>query len=103
MVLLYFLWVRRHKYAAVAVVLSRMYSSTYGLTLMHLSYMVNLSGIMIWHCTHTYSTKDTHYEMNELKLLNNMLSGGGNTYSVSPGKVTARNLSVWSTWELKTD
>ena len=80
-----------------------MYSSTYGLTLMHLSYVVNLSGTTIQHCAYAYGTKDAHYEMNELKLLSNELSGGGDTYGMSVGKVTARNLSVWLTREPKTD
>ena len=48
MVLLYFLQVRHHEYMVVVVVLSQKYSSTYGLTLMHLSYAVNLSSAMIW-------------------------------------------------------
>ena len=47
MVLLYFLQVWCHEYGAVVMVLSRKYSSTYGLTLMHLSYVVNLSSAMI--------------------------------------------------------
>ena len=46
-VLLYFLWVRHHEYAVAVVVLSQKYSSTYGLTLMHLSYAVNLSSATI--------------------------------------------------------
>ena len=48
-VLLYFLWVRHHKYVAAVMVLSQKYSSTYGLTLMRLSYAANLSSAMIWH------------------------------------------------------
>ena len=53
-VLLYFLWVRHHEYVAVVMVLSQKYSSTYGLTLMRLSYAVNLSGAMIRRApTHT--------------------------------------------------
>ena len=47
MVLLYFLWVQHHEYVAAVMVLSRKYSSTYGLTLTHLSYVVNLSCAMI--------------------------------------------------------
>ena len=47
MVLLYFLWVRCHEYAVAVMVLSWKYSSTYGLTLMHLSYVANLSSAMI--------------------------------------------------------
>ena len=47
-VLLYFLRVRHHEYAAAVVVLSWKYSSTYGLTLTHLSY------VTIWRApTHT--------------------------------------------------
>ena len=61
MVLLYFLWVQCHKYVAAVVVLSQKYSSTYGLTLMHLGYAANLSGATIWCCTDAYSTKDAHY------------------------------------------
>ena len=53
-VLLYFLRVWHDEYAAVVVVLSQKYSSTYGLTLTCLSYAANLSGAMIWHApTHT--------------------------------------------------
>ena len=48
MVLLYFLRVRRHEYAAAVMVLSQKYSSTYGLTLTCLSYAANLSGATIW-------------------------------------------------------
>ena len=62
MVLLYFLQVWHHKYAAAVVVLSQMYSSTYGLTPTRLSYAANLSGAMIQHCTNAYGTKDTHYQ-----------------------------------------
>ena len=47
MVLLYFLLVRCHEFAAAVMVLSQKYSSTYGLTLMRLSYVVNLSGATI--------------------------------------------------------
>ena len=61
-VLLYFLWVWCHEYAAAVVVLSRMYSSTYSLTLTHLSYAVNLSDATIQHCTGEYGTKDAHYQ-----------------------------------------
>ena len=46
-VLLYFLRVQHHEYAVAVMVLSRKYSSTYGLTLMHLSYAANLSGATI--------------------------------------------------------
>ena len=54
LVLVYFLWVWHHKYAAAVMVLSWKYSSTYGLTLMWLSYAANLSGAMIQHApTHT--------------------------------------------------
>ena len=85
------------------MVLSQMYSSTYSLTLTRLSYAANISGAMIQHCAYTYGTKDAHYEMNELKLLSNELSGRDNAYRMSPGKVTARNLLVLSTQEPKTD
>ena len=47
-VLFYFLQVRRHEYAAAVMVLSQKYSSTYGLTIMRLSYVANLSGATIW-------------------------------------------------------
>ena len=60
-VLLYFLRVRHHEYAAAVMVLSRKYSSTYGLTVTHLSYVENLSGATIWCCTDAYGTKDAHY------------------------------------------
>ena len=61
-VLLYFLWVRHHEYAAAVMVLSQKYSSTYGLTLTRLSYAANLSGAMIRCCTGKYGTKDAHYQ-----------------------------------------
>ena len=61
MVLLYFLRVRRHEYAAAVVVLSQKYSLTYGLTLTRLSYAANLYGTTIQHCANAYSTKDAHY------------------------------------------
>ena len=41
--------------------------------------------------------------MNELKLLSNKLSSGGNVYSIAGVKVTARNLAVWLTQEPRTD
>ena len=51
---LLFLWVRHNEYAAAVMVLSQKYSSTYGLTLMRLSYAANLSGATIRHApTHT--------------------------------------------------
>ena len=53
-VLLYFLQVRHHEYAAAVVVLCHMYCSTYGLTLTHLSYAVNLCGAMI-RCAPAYT------------------------------------------------
>ena len=54
MMLLYLLWVWHHEYVVAVVVLSQKYSSTYGLTLMCLSYVANLSGAMIWPAsTHT--------------------------------------------------
>ena len=54
MVLLYFLQVQHHEYAAAVMVLSWKYSSTFGLTLTCLSYAANLSGATIWHAlTHT--------------------------------------------------
>ena len=49
-VLLYFLRVRHHEYAAVVMVLSWKYSSTYSLKLTHLSYVANLSSATILHC-----------------------------------------------------
>ena len=58
-VLLYFLWVWHHEYAAAVVVLSRKYSSTYGLTLMHLSYEANLSDATIRR-TPTHTVLKTH-------------------------------------------
>ena len=60
-VLLFFLWVRRHEYAVVVMVLSQMYSSTYSLTLTRLGYVANLSGATIRCCTHEHGTKDAHY------------------------------------------
>ena len=60
MVLLYFLQVWRHEYVAAVMVLSQMYSLTYGLTLMCLSYVANLCSAMIRHCTNACSTKDAH-------------------------------------------
>ena len=77
-VLLYFLWVQCHKYAAAVVVLSQRYSSTYGLTLTHLSYVANLSGTTI--------LKMHIIEMNELKLLGNKLYSGGDAYIIAQGK-----------------
>ena len=41
------------------MVLSQKYSSTYGLTLMHLSYVANLSGAMI-QCAPTHMVLKTH-------------------------------------------
>ena len=68
MVLLYFLRVQHHEYAVAVMVLSRKYSSTYGLTLMHLSYVANLSGAMIQHApTHTV-LKTCITKISELKL-----------------------------------
>ena len=86
-VLLYFLWVRRHEYAAAVMVLSRKYSLTYGLTLTHLSYAANLSGAMI-RCAPTHMVLKMHIiEISELKLRSNKLSGRGDTYSVAWGKL----------------
>ena len=55
------LWVRHHEYVAAVMVLSQKYSSTYGLTLTHLSYAANLSSATIQCCTDTYGTKDADY------------------------------------------
>ena len=90
MVLLYFLRVQHHEYVAVVMVRSRKYSSTYGLTLTRLSYAVNLSGATIRRAP-THTVLKTHIiEINE-------------RIRRSLGKVTARNLVVWSTWKPKTD
>ena len=59
-VLLYFLQVQHHEYVVAVMVLYRKYSSTYGLTLMRLSYAANLSGATIQHCTRIYGTKVIH-------------------------------------------
>ena len=59
-VLLYFLRVQHHEYVVVVMVLSPKYSSTYCLTLMSLSYVANLNGAAIRHCTNIYGTKDAH-------------------------------------------
>ena len=67
-VLLYFLWVWRHEYAAAVMVLSQKYSSTYSLTLMRLSYVAKLSGATIWHAP-THTVLRMHIiEISELKL-----------------------------------
>ena len=93
MVLLYFLRVRCHEYAAAVMVLSWKYSSTYHLTLTHLSYAANLSSATIW-CAPMHMVLKTHIiEISELKL----------HIWHSLGKVTARNLAVWLTQEPKTD
>ena len=68
MVLLYFLWVWCHEYAVAVVVLSRMYSSTYGLTLTHLSYAANLSGAMIQRVPMHMVLKMHIIKINELRL-----------------------------------
>ena len=75
-VLLYFLWVQHHKYAAAVMVLSRKYSSTYSLTLTHLSYAANLSSATT-RCAPTYMVLKTHItKISELKLCSNELSSG---------------------------
>ena len=76
-VLLYFLRVRHHEYAAAVMVLSQKYSSTYSLTLTHLSYVANLSGAMIHHAPMHMVLKTYIIEIGELKLQSNELSGGG--------------------------
>ena len=86
MVLLYFLWVRHHKYVAVVMVLSRKYSSTYSLTLTRLSYTVNISGAMIWHAPMHTVLKMHITKISELKLGSNELSGRGDAYGVAWGK-----------------
>ena len=86
MVLLYFLHVQHHKYVAAVMVLSWKYSSTYGLTLMRLSYVANLSSVMIW-CAPMHTVLKMHIiKKSELKLGSNELSGGGDTYGVAWGK-----------------
>ena len=59
MVLLYFLQVQHHEYAAAVMVLSQKYSSTYGLTLTHLSYVANLGSATIRHAP-THMVLKTH-------------------------------------------
>ena len=81
-VLLYFLWVRCHEYAAAVMVLSRMYSLTYGLTLTRLSYAANLCSAMIWCCANAYGTKNTHCNKRNSNYRFNKLSSGGNAYGV---------------------
>ena len=85
-VLLYFLWVRRHEYAAAVMVLSRKYSSTYGLTLMCLSYAANLSGATIRRAPTHMVLKMHIILISELKLQSNELSGRGDAYGVAWGK-----------------
>ena len=86
MALLYFLWVPHYKYAAGLVVLSQKYSSTYGLTQMHLSYTANLSGAMIWRAPMHMVLKTHIIEISELKLRSNKLSGGDDAYGIAWGK-----------------
>ena len=86
MMLLYFLWVRHHKYVAAVMVLSQKYSSTYSLTLMHLSYAANLSSATI-RCAPMHMVLKTHIiKISELKLQSNKLSGRGDAYGVAWGK-----------------
>ena len=85
-VLFYFLQVQHHKYAAAVMVLSQKYSSTYSLTLMHLSYAANLSGAMIWHAPMHMALKMHITKISELKLWSNELSGGSDAYSIAWGK-----------------
>ena len=85
-VLLYFLWVWRHEYAAAVMVLSRKYTSTYGLTLTRLSYVANLSSATIQHAPMHTVLKTHIIEISELKLQSNELSGGGDAYGVAWGK-----------------
>ena len=83
MVLLYFLWVWHHEYVVVVVVLPQMHSSTYGLTLMCLSYVVNSCGAMICHAP-TYTVLKTHItKISELKLRCNVLSSRSDAYSIA--------------------
>ena len=77
MMLLYFLQVWHHEYAVAVMVLSRKYSSTYGLTLMCLSYVVNLSGATIRHAPMHMVLKMHITKISELKLWCNELSGRG--------------------------
>ena len=81
-----FLWVQHHEYAVVVMVLSWKYSSTYGLTLMRLSYVANLSGATIRHAPMHMVLKMHIIEISELKLWSKELSGGGNAYGVAWGK-----------------
>ena len=85
-VLLYFLQVQHHEYAAAVMVLSWMYSLTYGLTLMHLSYAANLCGTIIWCCANAYSTKNAHCNKRNSNYRFNKLSGGGDAYSIARRK-----------------
>ena len=64
----------------------RQYSSTYGLTLMCLGYVVNLSGAAIWQVPTHMVLKMHITKYSELKLQWNNLSGGGDAYSVAWGK-----------------
>ena len=97
-VLLYFLRVQCHEYAAAVMVLSRMYSSTYGLTLTHLSYAANLSGAMIQRAP-THTVLKMHItKISELKLWCNKLSGGGDAYGIAWGK---SQLGTWQCGQLE--
>ena len=82
-VLLYFLRVQCHKYAAAVMVLSQKYCSTYGLTLTRLSYAANLSGAMI-QCAPTHTVLKMHItKISELKLWSNELSSRGDAYGIA--------------------
>ena len=95
-VLFYFLWVWCHEYAAAVMVLSQKYSSTYGLTLMHLSYVANLNSAMIWHAPMHMVLKTHIIKISELKLWSHELSGGGDAYGVAWGKSQLGTL--WCGW-----
>ena len=92
-VLLYFLWVQHHEYAAAVMVLSWMCSLTYGLTLTCLDYLVNLYGAMIRHCANAYGTKDTHCTTKGTQTTDVTSSPVGQHIWCSQEKVTARDLS----------
>ena len=53
------LWMRHHEYAAAVMVLSRKYSSTYGLTAFKLCGKLKRCHDTV--CTKAYGTKDAHY------------------------------------------
>ena len=71
---------------ATVMVLSRKYSSTYGLTLTRLSYVANLSGTTIWRAPMHTVLKMHIIKISELKLRSNKLSSGGDAYGVAWGK-----------------